>query len=780
MHWRLALSFFVTIYFIASVYSQFNDICGLNNGKRFFLENGQGGSVVANYKDNLWNNRGKNNSDTSKCTVELVTCPSCIIDIKFRYLNISRNCGRVSIFDNCGCDYVWIYEPPTDNRSGEQFCGRFIQNNISQLSYVSQTRSVAVTFIYNTEYGQAFTVDYTTRRNRVHFTGYPKTGNMNNASQYISSPFFPYLYPVDLSVEYVINCESLSPCRISLIFTDFLIADSSIIEFFDWNEQRMYVTFGNQFRPPILISTGPSLVIRFYANGASNFGFRASYSYILGNINDLTLAPNVGCGGFVNNLGGAITMMNMVEQGVKFFDCVWIIKPPEIVLHRKTHLYVKVVNFTKFAGSTDLVIKQGITSNEAEVEVLRYPIGHFRTSKQVEHVVPISKGFYVRLKGCFGPESQLAIVFAAFNYKDCLATSDFLCHNLRCISILLSCDGFDHCGDNSDEPTDCSLDPKDHREFSKIPNFLFPKMEPYSDIATATFVFLTCSFGLIGVILAMALLLYRINIRAQQQRQIQDHLETIHAILEEGIGDVEEETIVPDEPPDYEAPPDYEEIIKKMCVKKTGIIKVHKKSLPQNQLVKNMNSLQDKVQLNLTNASSVVSLASSSKSYDSARIPNSPPPAYENIQNHNFERKIVNSIDRTLDLDNSAYQLPDATTSSYVCYELDGTKRLTKSIKQTECKADSTEEGITKYLDIMPTYSSHIFSEIRKSFRYCKSVNFMKQARKIISFSEDNLVRHFSDSELITQSTGNISRCVDRAKKTIFKKSFSTDDITLL
>lgn len=66
--------------------------------------------------------------------------------------------------------------------------------------------------------------------NRVVLNGYPKIGNMNNATQYISSPFFPHLYPTDLSVEYLITCESLSPCRISLIFTDFLIADSSIIE----------------------------------------------------------------------------------------------------------------------------------------------------------------------------------------------------------------------------------------------------------------------------------------------------------------------------------------------------------------------------------------------------------------------------------------------------------------------------------------------------------------------------------------------------------------------
>lgn len=53
---------------------------------------------------------------------------------------------------------------------------------------------------------------------------------MNNASQFLSSPFFPHMYPIDLSAEYVINCESIEPCRINLLFTDFLLDMSSIVE----------------------------------------------------------------------------------------------------------------------------------------------------------------------------------------------------------------------------------------------------------------------------------------------------------------------------------------------------------------------------------------------------------------------------------------------------------------------------------------------------------------------------------------------------------------------
>lgn len=92
--------------------------------------------------------------------------------------------------------------------------------------------------------------------------------------------------------------------------------------------------------------------------------------------------------------------------------------------------------------------------------------------------------------------------------------------------------------------------------------------------------------GLLGIILAMSLLLYRVNLRARHQRQIQDHINTIHAILGlifvysvlleqicmfidmsgtgsgEATSTVDEEMIIPDEPPDYESPPEYSDVFK--------------------------------------------------------------------------------------------------------------------------------------------------------------------------------------------------------------------------
>lgn len=59
----------------------------------------------------------------------------------------------------------------------------------------------------------------------------------------------------------------------------------------------MYVISGNMFRPPAILSSGSTLIVRFYANGATDFGFKASYSFILGVLDELAFRPNMGKSG---------------------------------------------------------------------------------------------------------------------------------------------------------------------------------------------------------------------------------------------------------------------------------------------------------------------------------------------------------------------------------------------------------------------------------------------------------------------------------------------------
>lgn len=78
--------------------------------------------------------------------------------LQFRYLNVSRSCGKSTIFADCGCDYVLVHQPPFDDDSAKQYCGNYVANNVTKLSYTSKTRIVAVEFAFNSDYGHAFTL----------------------------------------------------------------------------------------------------------------------------------------------------------------------------------------------------------------------------------------------------------------------------------------------------------------------------------------------------------------------------------------------------------------------------------------------------------------------------------------------------------------------------------------------------------------------------------------------------------------------------------------------
>lgn len=81
---------------------------------------------------------------------------------------------------------------------------------------------------------------------------------------------------------------------------------------------------------------------------------------------------------------------------------------------------------------------------------------HTNDVEGISHIVPAHLGLYVRLQGTFTATSRIAIIYTAFNYANCYAPVVYLCHNHRCIGTHLVCDGFDHCGDASDELPSCS------------------------------------------------------------------------------------------------------------------------------------------------------------------------------------------------------------------------------------------------------------------------------------------------------------------------------------
>ncbi|EZA55435.1 uncharacterized protein LOC105279175 [Ooceraea biroi] len=730
------------------------DICGANNGRRLYLELGEKGIL---YARNVRNSprqliprvyASTINSSHYQCSLELVTCPSCVIIVIFKSIALPHHCGDggVMMDSPCRCDYVWLSEPPYEDVSGSPFCGSY-----APITYRSSTRTLSINLLYSQSHKHAFTIEYAAERNRLQLkgtemtSGTPTKGLNGTGGGILTSPFFPARYPRDLGLEYVITCPSEAPsCRIRLLFSDFQLATVSIMEFYDWNGQRFDVSSGARFRPPVIVSSGASLLIRFYANGGTGLGYKAFYSFVIGHTYDKSVQPITDCGGYVENLGGAITMMNMVGQGVKTYDCVWLIRPPKNFLHMKTHMYLKVVGFTDMAGNTELIIKQGPTSALMSLEIIRHPARQLQPLRHREHVAPVTSGFHVSLRGTFGRNSHLAIAYAAFSYTDCFTGTDFLCQNHRCIPSQLNCDGFDHCGDNSDEPATCFQDweakPRDRKWRMNKANYYFPKIDRYPDLKTATLVFVASSLGLIILISALIILLYRIGARARQQRELQSRLETISELLD-GARIDEISGNMPDDPPGYEAPPGYEEVAKLALPKKARclnrefcngnspshyIFKLYVFALWQ-RYDEDVNSSSYLVVE--SGSSQAISLVSENGRYTQRiRIPESPPPPYITspasvLRNVNLAG--LSASTRQFWLRRSA-QCPRSTSTN--CPSADGHSSL--------------PTDVNRYL----TCASNINSDTNSRFESPKDIEIVREIAQDDITQEDG--RHVSEESL--------------------------------
>jgi len=129
-------------------------------------------------------------------------------------------------------------------------------------------------------------------------------------------------------------------------------------------------------------------------------------------------------------------------------------------------------------------------------------------------------------------------MFLFFGWKECYSVNDFICLNHRCISANLRCDGFNHCGDNSDEQTACEGvlavegGPQDPSWWaSHTPVYYFPKRDYSGEFGATSFVLLLACVGIFAFIFSVIALLYRMSSHTTLIRERQARLDIIRATM---------------------------------------------------------------------------------------------------------------------------------------------------------------------------------------------------------------------------------------------------------
>ncbi|XP_072517694.1 ST14 transmembrane serine protease matriptase b [Salminus brasiliensis] len=260
---------------------------------------------------------------------------------------------------------------------------------------------------------------------------------------FIQSPNFPNSpYPPNIYTEWQLRADPAH--RIRLEFTalnlekecqnDFIRLYDSLVP----TEKQVMVEKCGYYNPteqPMYLSSGNVMLVTLVTNGEKNFpGFRAIYSQVPIEIQ--------GCGGKLTGMNGTFSSPGFPSYYPPKIQCVWDIEVPA-----GKHVRVK---FNKFS-----MREPGETPNHCPKDYLEIN-NHRMCGEKPANTVRSSRTNQMTVK-FFSDMSYVDMGFSAefeaFQPNN-PCPEQFQCDNDVCVDPKLKCDGYDDCGDMSDE-RDC-------------------------------------------------------------------------------------------------------------------------------------------------------------------------------------------------------------------------------------------------------------------------------------------------------------------------------------
>lgn len=397
---------------------------------------------------------------SAPCILKIESCPTCqiIIEPELTTQSFDFYCqtGLPNLKHHCtlGCDYLYMFDVYYVNETMHVI--RTWNSTVTMKPFRSESSSVYVVLCHGpTNY--RFTLRYKTIKKHKNIDG----SSLYSSTGFLQSPFFPASYYQNFETYEFIFSSPNSGDYITLTFDDWDLDSSSALYFEGSN--IVGPVYGSTTRPnvlsdknymKVLFNTGQPMLSNVQSG---NMGFKARYTFI--NSRQQFRNPKTSCKGagyLLDSKGGHIEF-SKETQPQEYFDCIWVVKTQP----GYSGVYMKLMkkripkDYDYPYRRNQIQIRSGLTSNG---RLLTTIYAEMSPNDYKAHLNEI--GFYVRINATLLPSDSVILAYASYKetyVTDCKHDSTmFECSNGRCIDRSLVCDGYDHCGDNTDETTGCS------------------------------------------------------------------------------------------------------------------------------------------------------------------------------------------------------------------------------------------------------------------------------------------------------------------------------------